>query len=160
MPNSINDFPILNLPAVEFKTKQGLEQRTEIFDAFRNKYVVLTPEEWVRQHMLHYLVDEYHYPKNLIGVEVSINRAGKKERADIVVYTPKMEAWMIIECKASEIELKQHVFDQAARYNLVQGVEYLIITNGKRLIAAKINPTLWSFKFLKTLPKYPNTNNI
>lgn len=145
----------MNLPAVEFKTKQGLEQRTEIFDAFRNKYVVLTPEEWVRQHMLHYIVNEFRYPKNLIGVEVTINRGGKKERADIVVYMSTMEPWMIIECKAAEVELKQHVFDQAARYNLIHGVEYLVITNGIRLMAAEINSELKSFNFLKELPKYP-----
>ena len=145
----------MNLPAVEFKTKQGLEQRTEIFDAFRNKHVVLTPEEWVRQHMLHYIVNEFRYPKNLIGVEVTINRGGKKERADIVVYMSTMEPWMIIECKAAEVELKQHVFDQAARYNLIHGVEYLVITNGLRLMAAEINSELKSFNFLKELPKYP-----
>ena len=154
MPININAFPVLNLPAVEFKTKQGLEQRTEIFDAFRNKYVVLTPEEWVRQHMLHYIVNEFRYPKNLIGVEVTINRGGKKERADIVVYTSTMEPWMIIECKAAEVELKQHVFDQAARYNLIHGVEYLVITNGLRLMAAEINSEFQSFNFLKELPKY------
>lgn len=145
----------MNLPAVEFKTKQGSEQRTEIFDAFRNKYVVLTPEEWVRQHMLHYIVNEFRYPKNLIGVEVTINRGGKKERADIVVYMSTMEPWMIIECKAAEVELKQHVFDQAARYNLIHGVEYLVITNGLRLMAAEINSKLKSFNFLKELPRYP-----
>jgi len=155
MPININAFPVLNLPAVEFKTKQGLEQRTEIFDAFRNKYVVLTPEEWVRQHMLHYIVNEFRYPKNLIGVEVTINRGGKKERADIVVYTSTMEPWMIIECKAAEVELKQHVFDQAARYNLIHGVEYLVITNGLRLMAAEINSEFQSFNFLKELPRYP-----
>jgi predicted type IV restriction endonuclease len=155
MLSNINAFSVLNLPAVEFKTKQGLEQRTEIFDAFRNKYVVLTPEEWVRQHMLHYIVNEFRYPKNLIGVEVTINRGGKKERADIVVYMSTMEPWMIIECKAAEVELKQHVFDQAARYNLIHGVEYLVITNGIRLMAAEINSELKSFNFLKELPKYP-----
>lgn len=155
MPFNIKEFPELKLPAVEFKTKQGIEQRTEIFDAFRNKYVVLTPEEWVRQHMLHYLVNNFRYPKNLIGVEVQVNRAGKKERADIVIYLSNIEPWMIIECKAAAVELKQHVFDQAARYNLVHGVKYLVITNGMRLIAAELDSKLNSFNFLREIPPYP-----
>jgi hypothetical protein len=155
MPTNSIGFPILNLPEFEYTTRQALKQRTEIFDAFRNKYVVLTPEEWVRQHMLHYMHDELKYPKNLIGVEVSMTRLGKNERADIVVYTPQMEPWLIVECKSADVELKQHVFDQAARYNLVQGVEFLVITNGFRLVAAEINSKLHNISFLKQMPLYP-----
>lgn len=155
MPKNSIGFPPLNLPTFDYVTRQDLEQRTEIFDVFRNKYVVLTPEEWVRQHMLHYMHSNLNYPKNLIAVEVSMKRLGKSERADIVVYTPHLDPWLIVECKSADVELKQHVFDQAARYNLVQGVEFLAITNGKRLLAAEIKRESPHISFLKHMPVYP-----
>jgi hypothetical protein len=155
MPTNSIGYPILNLPKFDYSIRQVLEQRTEIFDAFRHKYVVLTPEEWVRQHMLHFMQHELKYPKNLLGVEVSMKRLGMNERADIVVYTPQMEPWLVVECKSADVELKQHVFDQAARYNLVQGVKYLVITNGIRLIAAQIDEISQKCFFLKSMPVYP-----
>ena len=132
-----SNFPSLNLPTFDVKLRND-QQRTEIFDSFRQRYVKLTPEEWVRQHTLHYLVNQYNYPKNRIAVELSLQLNKLSKRADILIYNASSAPWMIIECKASGVKLNQAVFDQAARYNLVMNVPYLVITNGIQLLAAEI----------------------
>ena len=143
----------LNLPSFDVKTR-GSGQRTQILDVFRNKYVSLTPEEWVRQHVLHFLVNQHKYPQNLMAVEVALTMNGLFKRADIVVYTRSMVPWMIIECKSSSVALDQKVFDQAARYNLTLQVPFLLVTNGMKLFAAEINFVDQSVKRLNTVPEY------
>lgn len=145
-------FPNLNLPSAELRLRK-VEQRTQIYDAFRKRWVVLTPEEWVRQHFLHFLKDELRYPANLLAVEKSLRLNGLSKRADIVVYSRTMEPWMLIECKKPEVKLTQAVFDQAARYNLVMNVPYLAITNGMQLLAAEIQTD--RAVFIQELPGYP-----
>ncbi|MEX1188767.1 MAG: type I restriction enzyme HsdR N-terminal domain-containing protein [Bacteroidia bacterium] len=147
-------FPNLNLPAFEIKTRTLEGQRTEIFDHFRKKYVVLTPEEWVRQHMLHFMVSDFSYPRNLLGVEVALKRGQLNERADIIAYDSSMEPMLIVECKATSVELNQKVFEQAARYNLSLGVSYLGITNGLRLMAARVEHDSGRVLMLKSFPMY------
>lgn len=143
----------LNLPEFNVQTRR-FGQRTQILDVFRNKYVFLTPEEWVRQHVLHYLVNDHKYPKNLVAVEVSLTLNGLSKRADIVVYDRNMNPWMIVECKSQEIALDQKVYDQAARYNLTLKVPYLVVTNGLKLFAAKINFIENAVTRLKEIPAY------
>jgi hypothetical protein len=99
----------LNFPAYEFKVKTE-KQKTQIFDAVRKKYVALTPEEWVRQHIIAFLIAEKQFPASLIAVEVSLNRGSKKQRGDVVVYTNDGKPRMIIECKAPEVKITQDVF--------------------------------------------------
>lgn len=152
MDNFDIDFPQLNLPEVNFRIRKSEKQRTEIFDQFRKKYVVLTPEEWVRQHFIHYLVSDCKYPANLIAVEQGIKRNGVIERADIVVFSKNLNPWMIVECKAANVPLTQAVFEQAARYNLKLGVEYLAITNGIKLMAAQVNLETGKVILLNALP--------
>lgn len=153
-------MPQLNLPSIDLKSRIVDEQRTEIFDQFRKKFVTLNPEEWVRQHMLHYLVKDFKYPANLLGVEVSMKRDSMLERADIVVYNNSLTPLMIIECKAASVKLNQVVFDQAARYNLSFGVSFIAITNGLRLIAAQVNPDTQKVTMLQSFPDYAQLNQI
>jgi hypothetical protein len=154
MSDLISGFPALNLPDFGHQVRLSDEQRTEIFDAFRKKYVVLTPEEWVRQHLLHYLCDHLNYPANLLAVEQSLKLGSLQKRADVVVYQASLTPWMLIECKAAEVPLTQAVFDQAARYNLHFKVPFLVITNGLRLFAAKIDFQTGQVQRLESLPSF------
>jgi hypothetical protein len=144
-----NIFPQLNLPEAEMRLRK-LGESTQIYDAFRKRWVSLSPEEWVRQHFLHFLVDSHHYPINRIAVEFSLSVYGMKKRADIVVFNSAMQPWMLVECKHAEIPLTQTVFDQAARYNLTLKVPYLAITNGMALLAAGIEGN--EIRMLNSLP--------
>ena len=147
----------MQLPSIHPVTRKVASQRTQIFDAFRNKYVALTPEEWVRQHMLNYLNIHLYYPKNLLGVEVSLKLNNLSKRADIVVYASDLTPWMLVECKAAEVEITQAVFDQAARYNITMRVPYLVVTNGVRLLAARINFKENKIEMLQSMPYFKQT---
>ena len=144
----------MHLPPINPLTRKVASQRTQIFDAFRNKFVALTPEEWVRQHMLNYLYEHLHYPKNLLGVEVSLKLNNLSKRADIVIYAADLTPWMLVECKAAEVEITQAVFDQAARYNITMRVPFLVVTNGIRLLAAKINFHENKVEMLQMMPHF------
>lgn len=152
-------LPELIFPEYPFKLRNSEGQRTEIFDAFRKKYVILTPEEWVRQHMLQYLVNELKYPAALIAVEVSLNNAHRKQRADIVVYGSNLNPLLIVECKSSNVTLSNDTFMQAARYNLELKVPFLIITNGLKMFAAKISFENNKIESLNKIPTYINLIN-
>jgi hypothetical protein len=150
------DMPELLLPAFDARIRTDV-QRKEIFDAFRKRFVTLSPEEWVRQHMLHYMVGYLGYPAGLMGVEVSLRLNGLSKRADIVVYGTNADPWMLVECKAAHVPLGQAVFDQAARYNLRMRVPYLAITNGLKLMAAEVSHAQQSIKLLQGMPQYMST---
>jgi len=147
-------MPELKLPPFEVRLRSEL-QRTEIFDVFRKRFVSLSAEEWVRQHMLHYLVNHLNYPAGRLGVEISLRLHGLTRRADIVVYDSDRKPWMLVECKAAHKELKQEVFDQAARYNLSMQVPYLVVTNGIKLMAAEISHETRTVNQLNQMPQYP-----
>src|ERR1039457_6927984 len=119
----------LSLPPYQFKLKEaGL--RTQIFDVIRKKYVVLTPEEWVRQNFLQYLIQEKKFPALLISVEAGLKYNQLQKRMDVLVYDKHGNPYLMVECKAPEVKITQDVFDQIARYNLVFKVKYLVVTNG------------------------------
>ncbi len=101
-----------------------------VFDAIRKKWLQLTPEEWVRQHVVNYFITQQKYPASLISLEKEIELNGIKKRYDVVVYTKELKPFMIVECKAPSIELSQEVLEQASRYNLILNVDYVFITNG------------------------------
>lgn len=109
--------------------------RELIFDEFRKKWVVLTPEEWVRQNLLQYLVHVKKYPPSLIAIEKEINLGELKKRFDIVVYDNNTRPWMIIECKEMNVALNRAVLDQGLRYNTSLRVPHLVITNGSHCMA-------------------------
>ena len=143
----------LNLPTYSFNIKL-IEQRKYIFDFIRRKFVILTPEEWVRQNFLRYLVDEKKYPAPLIAVEMEFKLNNLSKRSDAVVYNKLGNPILIIECKASSVKIDQKVFDQIARYNMKLNVEYLIVTNGLQHYCCKIDYKNQEYYFLKEVPGF------
>ncbi len=118
----------LNLPDYEIKLS-GSPTKPMIFDILRGKYVALTPEEWVRQHFVHFLINHKGYPATLLANEVKLNVGDKKLRADTVLYSRQLKPQVIIEYKAPQIEITQKVFDQIMVYNMLLHVDYLIVSN-------------------------------
>ena len=144
-------LPTLNLPPVNFRfSAEG--QSKQIFDFVRKKFVSLTPEEWVRQHFLHFMVNEKKYPASLMGVEMLVRVNELSQRADIVVYNNDGKPWMIVECKNTEVPLTQETFYQIARYNLTLQVPYMVITNGQEHYCLFFNGK--EFEYLDDLPSY------
>lgn len=119
----------LNFPEYSFRFKSN-ENKRLIFDPIRKKFIQLTPEEWVRQHTLQYLMIQKQFPSSLINVEKQLVLHGTKKRYDIVIYNPNGSIFLIVECKAPTVGITQETFDQIARYNLVTQAEYLMVTNG------------------------------
>lgn len=126
--------------------------KQQILCAWRRRYVRLTPEEYVRQTILHVLETQYEYPHGLIAVEVPIEVAGLKKRCDAIVYNQLMQPLMLIEFKAETVPLTQQVFDQAAIYNRHLQVPYLMVSNGKDTIVAEVLAT--EYRFLTYVPNY------
>lgn len=148
----------LNFPTYSFRLKNS-ENNTHIFDVVRKKFVVLQPEEWVRQHCIQYLIQEKNYPISLINVEKVILINGLKKRYDIVVFNPNGSLKLVVECKAPKIKISQTTFDQIARYNLTLKAPYIMVTNGLNHYFCTMNHDFESFEFLQNLPDY-NTNKI
>lgn len=143
----------LNLPKAELKIKSN-ENTLYIFDIIRKKYVVLTPEEWVRQHVVHYLINSKGYPKSLIAVEKQLTINTLKKRFDILVFNTLGLPDLIIECKSPSINISQDAFDQIARYNLKLNATLLMVTNGLVHYYCKLDPLNKQYIFLKDLPAY------
>lgn len=148
----------LNLPEYQFNTRNN-GKKLEIFDSIRRKYVALTPEEWVRQNFIRYLMEVKKFPASLIGVEKGLKVNNMVRRTDIVLYNSAGDALMIIECKAPEVKISQSTFDQAANYNISLKVKYLTITNGLQHYCCHIEPINRSISFLKDIPNYQEINN-
>jgi len=125
-----------------------------IFDRLRQKYVALTPEEWVRQHFVNYLTEYLHYPSGLIQVEASLRLNTMKRRADILIHDRNGQPVMVVECKAPDVKLTQAVVDQVTNYNMTYGVRYLVITNGVSHWPAKIDMIARAFVKLDQIPDY------
>ncbi|HMB99724.1 MAG TPA: type I restriction enzyme HsdR N-terminal domain-containing protein [Flavobacteriaceae bacterium] len=143
----------LNFSPYNFRLKSSKNKRL-IFDDIRKKFVVLQPEEWVRQHCLQFLIQEKKYSKSLINVEKELLVNGLKKRYDIVVYNSDGSIHVIVECKAPHILIKQDTFDQIARYNLALKANYLMITNGLNHYYCTMDFENEHYKFLKELPEY------
>ena len=143
----------LNLPQYPFKITLKDTQHF-IFDEIRKKHLVLTPEEWVRQHFIQFLIVEKKFPKSLIQIEGGLNLNQLQKRTDIVIFNNKGERIMVIECKAPSVKISQNVFDQAARYNSVHKTRWLVVTNGLMHCYAQINHLEESYIFIKDLPEY------
>jgi hypothetical protein len=143
----------LNLPTYSFNLKL-IEQRKYIFDFIRKKFVLLTPEEWVRQNFLKYLVEEKKYPASLIIVEKEFKLNNLSKRSDAVIYNKQGNPFIIVECKAPEVKIDQKVFDQIARYNMILKVDLLLITNGLQHFCCKLDLENGTYYFLKEIPDY------
>ena len=143
----------LNLPTYTFKLKSN-ENKTLIFDKLRKKYVVLTPEEWVRQHFVEFLIQDKKYPVSLIALEKQLTINNRKKRTDILVFNADGNHDIIVECKAPNIKITQDTFDQIARYNLKLKANYLIVTNGLEHFYCKMDFENETYIFLKDIPDY------
>ena len=126
----------------------------QIFDRLRGKFVALTPEEWVRQHFVAFLIDHKEYPAGLMANEVALSLNGTSRRSDSVVYTSSAKPLVIIEYKAPSVRISQKTFDQIVRYNMVFQAPYLIVSNGLNHYCCHIDFENRSYKFLPDIPSY------
>jgi hypothetical protein len=143
----------LNFPKFSFRFKNS-ENKISIFDQIRKKFVILQPEEWVRQNCVHYLIEEKKYPKSLINVEKELIINTLKKRYDIVVYNNDGSIHLIVECKAPKININQDTFDQIACYNLELNATYLMVTNGLNHYYCQMDFENKRFQFLEDIPAY------
>jgi len=134
----------------------GSKNQPKIWDILRQKYVALTPEEWVRQHFVHYLIEQKGYPQLLLANEVPLDVGGKHLRADTVLYDKALRPRMIIEYKAPSVAINQRVFSQISAYNLLLRVDYLIVSNGLNHFCCKMNYDEQTYDFLENIPDYQN----
>ena len=143
----------LNFPSCAFKLKSS-ENKTLIFDIVRKKYVIVTPEEWVRQHVVHFLLKEKNYPISLIAVEKQLKINKMVKRTDIFVYNKQGTPEILIECKAPSVKITQTTFDQIARYNLSANSNFLMVTNGLAHYFCQIDTDKETYIFLEDIPSY------
>jgi type I site-specific restriction endonuclease len=144
---------LLNLPQYSFRIREKPGKK-EIFDSFRRRWVILTPEEWVRQNFVRYLTEEKHFPTNLVAIERSLRMNHRDFRTDAVLFSKSGNPLAVVECKAPEVKISQQVFDQIVRYNLDLRVCYLIVTNGLTHYCCKFNQNELSYTFLPEIPDY------
>lgn len=147
----------LNFPTYSFRFKNS-ENKRLIFDDIRKKFVVLQPEEWVRQHCIQFLMQVKNYPKTLINVEKELSINTLKKRYDIVVFNTDGSIHLIVECKAPKISIDQTTFDQVARYNLELNASYLMVTNGINHYYCQMDFEKERYQFLKDIPSYNRWN--
>ena len=145
----------LNLPSFQIKLS-GTQERPTIFDILRRKYVALTPEEWVRQQFIHFLIEHKGYPPVLLANELQLKVGTKQLRADSVLYDKNLHPRMIIEYKAPSIQLSQKVFNQISVYNMLLHVDYLIVSNGLQHYCCKMDYDTQQYHFLADIPDYKN----
>jgi hypothetical protein len=143
----------LVLPPIEAKYKQE-NDKTYIFDILRKKYLFLTPEEWVRQHLIHLLINQYQYPKSLISCEKSLSYNKRLKRTDIVTYDQSGNPFLLIECKAPNIKLSKNTLHQASTYNSQLKAPFLCISNGINTLCFQINHKTQEITQLKDLPHF------
>lgn len=147
-------LPVLNFPEIQCRFQTNAKNTLQIFDIARKKFVDLTPEEWVRQHLMHYLIHEKQYPSSALSVEKQLVLNGTKKRYDLVVYNTLLKPLLIVECKAPTIELNQLTIEQVLRYNLSLNVPYILVTNGIKHIVINLKNKEMQLEY--TIPHYPN----
>ncbi len=143
----------LDFPTFTFRFKNS-ENKVSIFDEIRKKFIILTPEEWVRQHVIQTLIVEKSYPKSCINVEKLIKINNLNKRYDIIVYQINGDIFLLIECKAPSVSISQNTFDQIARYNLALKAKYLMVTNGLNHYFCKMDLENQKYVFQKDFPEY------
>ncbi|WP_417360080.1 type I restriction enzyme HsdR N-terminal domain-containing protein [Galbibacter sp.] len=143
----------LSFPTYEFRFKNS-KNKIHIFDEVRKKFILLQPEEWVRQHVVKFLRIQKNYPISLINVEKELTVNGLKKRYDVVVYNPDGSIELVVECKAPKIPITQDTFDQLARYNSALQGNFLMVTNGLQHYYCKMDYEKEMYVFLKEIPPY------
>lgn len=146
----------LNFPEFGIRLKNK-ENKCLIFDIIRKNWFLLTPEEWVRQHCIHYLIFIKHYPKSLINVEKKILVNGVPKRYDIIIFSKNGEVLLIVECKEPRIKISQSVFDQISKYNLTLKSKYLMVSNGLTHYFCSVDYLNNNCFFLTEIPKFKNS---
>jgi hypothetical protein len=142
----------LNFPNYEFRISHSKDNKLLIFDLLRKKDILLTPEEWVRQHIIRFLTEDRHFPPSLISVEAGMKVNRLIRRYDIVVFNRQAVPLILIECKSPNVPVNQKTFDQVAAYNLTLKAQYLLVTNGIKHFFASFDPELKEFQFQKDIP--------
>lgn len=145
----------LNLPKAQLKIKDK-----QVWDILRNKYVSLTPEEWVRQHFIHYLINDLGYSKGLMASEKLVKYNGLNKRCDIIFYSKNLSPLVIVECKATTVSLTEDTFYQIAKYNFILNAPVLILTNGLHHIVAFLNHKENKIEFLDKIPSLNEVNQL
>ena len=148
----------INLPSYEIKLREK-DGKREIFDFLRHRYVALTPEEWVRQHFVHYLVEHKGYPKGLLANAHELRMGEKRMRCDTLLYNNVLQPRMIIEYKAPDVSITQRVFDQITVYNMLLHVDYLIVSNGLQHFCCRMDYDRGTYTFLPDIPNYEEVKN-
>jgi hypothetical protein len=143
----------LNLPEYTFRTRTE-KGKTLIFDGIRKKFVMLTPEEWVRQNFVQFLKKEKHFPESLMALEKQIMVNGNQRRFDLLVYSRKGKPHLIAEFKAPGVKITQDTFDQVVRYNMALRVDRVVVSNGLQHFACEIDYATNSYSFLKEIPEF------
>ena len=143
----------LNLPSYPFKLKEEAGNYF-IFDEIRKKFILLTPEEWVRQHVVQYLIHEKKYPRSLIKLEGGLKLNSLQKRTDILFFNSDGKKTLLVECKAPHIPITQETFDQIARYNFIHRVKWLMVSNGLRHFYCEIDIDNGTYHFVNELPLY------
>jgi hypothetical protein len=143
----------LQFPTYSFRFKNS-ENKVAIFDEIRKKFIIVTPEEWVRQHVVQFLLQDKKYPKSHINVEKLLKINNLNKRYDVVVYKPDGNITILIECKAPGVKISQSTFDQIARYNMTLNADYLMVTNGLNHYFCKMDYQNEKYDFLSELPEY------
>lgn len=144
----------LNLPKAKLKLRRDGDNNIYVFDVFRKKELLLTPEEWVRQHFFHFLLNSKNVPLGLLSSEHPLNINGLQRRCDGVVFDKKGQPLMIIECKAPTVQLSEKTLHQIAQYNFKLNVDWLILTNGLQTITCFINRNERKLEYLEDVPDY------
>lgn len=147
-------LPRLDFPLATLRIAKDEENELKVFDSIRKKWVALTPEEWVRQHFVNWLVETKGFPQSLIANEVEIKLNDTRKRCDTVVFDRMCQPLVIIEYKAPDIEISQSTFDQIVRYNMELKAKYLIVSNGKNTYCCAIDYKNNSYNFIRTIPDY------
>lgn len=144
----------LNLPLYQFNIIEKENNKLQIFDEIRRKYVALNPEEWVRQNFVKYLIEEKKFPKGLIAIEMAIDISKNTNRCDIVCFNKEAKAVVIVECKAPKLKINKEVFEQTARYNMNLKTKYVIMTNGMSHYCCMIDYIEKKVVYLKDIPMF------
>lgn len=143
----------LNFPAYQFRFKNS-ENKVSIFDVIRKKFIILTPEEWVRQHVVNYLLIDKKFPMSYLNVEKVLLVNNLRKRYDAVIYNPDGSIFILVECKSPSVTISQSTFDQIARYNMTLKADFLMVTNGLNHYFCKMDFENEKYEFLNSLPDY------
>lgn len=143
----------LDLPGFDYQVSKA-EGKIWIFDIIRKKRVVLTPEEWVRQHIIHFFINQLNYPKSLIKIESGLTYNRLQKRSDVVVHNREGKPWLLMECKAPDLQLNQNTIMQAAVYNQNIRAKYIAVSNGMKHVCYEVRDNVSETELLKSFPEY------